>query len=70
MTGYLPESFTSSSPMGGNYQWSGPSGYVVLRNSTATDAIMQRVDAGLDDGDLAAGLFQKIAGVGYGYHSQ
>lgn len=70
MTGYFPESFTSSSPMGGNYQWSGPSGYVVLRNSNATDAVMQRVDAGLDDGDLAAGLFQKIAGVGYGYHSQ
>ena len=70
MTGYLPESFTSSSPMGGNYQWSGPSSYVVLRNSQATDALMQVVDAALDDGDLAAGEFVKIAGVGYGYHAR
>jgi prepilin-type N-terminal cleavage/methylation domain-containing protein len=70
MTGYLPTSFTSGSPMGGNYQWSGPSGYVVLRNSSATDAVMQRVDAALDDGVLTTGNFQKIAGVGYGMHSQ
>src|SRR4051812_24593013 len=70
MTGYLPESFTSSSPMGGNYQWSGPSANVVLRNSQATDALMQLVDAALDDGDLTTGEFTKIAGVGYGYHAR
>jgi type II secretory pathway pseudopilin PulG len=70
MTGYLPDAFTRTSPMGGNYQWSGPSCYVVLRNSNATDAIMQQVDATLDDGDLTTGQFIKIVGLGYGYHAQ
>jgi prepilin-type N-terminal cleavage/methylation domain-containing protein len=68
MNGYLPTSFTSTSPMGGNYQWSGPSSFVVLRGSQATDSIMQQVDTLLDDGDLASGEFLKIAGVGYGLH--
>ncbi len=70
MAGYLPTSFTDASPMGGGYQWSGPSCYVVLRNSAATDVLMQRVDALLDDGDLTTGEFVKIAGVGYGFHAQ
>jgi prepilin-type N-terminal cleavage/methylation domain-containing protein len=70
MTGYLPDTFTTPSPMGGNYQWSGPSRYIALKNSVATDAVMQRVDAALDDGDLTTGEFIKIAGVGYGYHAQ
>ena len=69
MSGYLPVSFTTSSPMGGNYQWSGPSSYVVLRGSQATDAIMRQVDAGLDDGNLATGDFITVAGIGYGYHA-
>ncbi|MDI1250814.1 MAG: prepilin-type N-terminal cleavage/methylation domain-containing protein [Lacunisphaera sp.] len=68
MTGYLPTAFTSTSPLGGNYQWSGPSAYVVLRNSNATDTIMQMVDTALDDGDLTTGEFQKLAGIGYGMH--
>lgn len=70
MIGYLPATFENTSAMGGSYQWSGPSRYVVLRNSQATDAIMQQVDATLDDGDLTTGQFVKIAGVGYGYHAQ
>jgi len=69
MNGYLPLSFTTTSPMGGNYQWSGPSGFVVLRGSQATDAIMLQVDAALDDGNLTTGDFIIVAGVGYGYHS-
>ena len=36
--------------MGGNYQWSGPSAFVVVRNSNATDTIMQRVDALMKQG--------------------
>ncbi|HUR56620.1 MAG TPA: prepilin-type N-terminal cleavage/methylation domain-containing protein [Opitutaceae bacterium] len=68
MAGYLPAGFTAPSPMGGSYQWSGPSSTVVIRNSQATDAIMQQVDVSLDDGNLATGEFVKIAGVGYGYH--
>jgi prepilin-type N-terminal cleavage/methylation domain-containing protein len=69
MDGYLPASYTNTSPMGGNYLWSGPSGYVVLRGSDATDAVMQRVDEALDDGDLTKGDFIKIGALGYGYHS-
>ena len=69
MAGYLPDTFTQTSPIGGNYQWSGPSGFVVLRNSRATDAIMLYVDTALDDGDLSTGEFKKLAGLGYGYHA-
>ena len=68
MAGYLPESFTLPSPMGGSDQWSGPSANGVLRNSNATDAIMLIVDTALDDGNLSPGEFRSVAGVGYGYH--
>lgn len=63
--GFLPDSFTRPSPFGGSYQWSGPSHNIVLRSSNATDAIMRRVDAILDDGDLTTGNLGKTAGVGY-----
>ena len=68
MAGYLPDAFVQNSPLGGNYQWSGPSSTVVLRNSNATDSIMLIVDTALDDGDLATGEFQKLGALGYGYH--
>jgi hypothetical protein len=54
--------------MGGNYSWSGPSGatgLIRLTGSGATDAVMQYVDASLDNGDLATGDFGKIT---TGYH--
>jgi prepilin-type N-terminal cleavage/methylation domain-containing protein len=70
MAGYLPASYTQASPMGGNYVWSGPSGYVVLVNSSATDTVMQLVDAALDDGNLTTGSFIKIGGTAYGLHIQ
>lgn len=57
MTGYLPESYTQASPMGGNYGWSGPSGRIVLLNTAATASVMQKVDAILDDSDLTTGDF-------------
>jgi prepilin-type N-terminal cleavage/methylation domain-containing protein len=68
MAGYLPAAYTQGSVMGGSYVWSGPSAYVVLVNSTATDAIMQQVDAALDDGVLTTGDFIKIGGTAYGMH--
>ena len=68
MTGYLPESYTHASAMGGLYVWSGPSAHVVLVNSNATDAIMQQVDTILDDGDLNTGEFIKLGATAYGYH--
>ena len=67
MTGYLPDSYTQTSPMGGNYQWSGPSSNIVLTGTQATDAIMIRVDTALDDGDLSTGDFTKISANRYGY---
>ena len=67
MDGYLPDAFVQASPLGGGYQWSGPSANIVLRGSSASDAVMQKVDAALDDGDLTTGDFTKLAGVGFGY---
>ena len=66
MAGYLPDTYTRPSPMGGNYIWSGPSSNIVLFGSTATDSIMQQVDAALDDGDLTTGDFTKFGGASYG----
>jgi type IV pilus assembly protein PilA len=68
MAGYLPDSFTRTSPLGGNYQWSGPSRMILLRNSQATDATMTQVDTILDDGDLSTGEFTKTVGLGYHLH--
>lgn len=67
MAGYLPNSFTETSVMGGLFQWSGPSNYVVLRGGNATDQVMQRVDLALDDGDLTTGEFVKLGAIGYAY---
>ena len=68
MAGYLPNTYSLPSPMGGGYIWSGPSAYVVLVASNATDSVMQQVDAALDDGDLTTGEFVKIGGSAYGLH--
>lgn len=65
LAGLLPESFTRPSPLGGLYQWSGPSHSIVLRQSNASDALMQRVDALLDDGVLSTGRFMQTAGLGF-----
>lgn len=65
MDGYLPTSYTKPSPLSGDYWWSGPSHSIVLRGSQATDALMQQVDALLDDGDLSTGNFAKTVGVGF-----
>jgi prepilin-type N-terminal cleavage/methylation domain-containing protein len=68
MTGYLPESFTGTTPMGGNYRWLNGSNAVLLVNSNATDTVMLLVDTALDDGNLATGNFLKV-GTTYGYIS-
>lgn len=67
MDGYLPASYTLPSPLGGNYLRSGPSANIVLRGSSATDALMQPIDDALDDGDLTTGNYTEIIGTGYGY---
>jgi prepilin-type N-terminal cleavage/methylation domain-containing protein len=66
MAGYLPTSYTSPSPIGGGYIWSGPSSNIVLSGSSGNDALMQLVDVALDDGDLTTGDFTKISATAYG----
>jgi type IV pilus assembly protein PilA len=66
MAGYLPTSYTSTSPVGGGYIWSGPSANIVLFGSIADDATMTLVDAALDDGVLTTGNFTKIGASSYG----
>ena len=68
MTGYLPESFTNASPVGGNYRWLSGSNVVLLVGSNATDSIMLLVDTALDDGNLSTGNFIKVGTI-YGYVS-
>lgn len=68
MAGFLPVAWTQPSAMGGGYTWSGPSARIRLINTQATDAVMQRVDALLDDGNLSTGDFTKM--VSGGYHWQ
>ena len=68
MAGYLPATYSAAAPLGGLYGWSGPSGYIVVRGGNETDSVMQKVDAILDDGNLATGEFIKVAAVGYCYH--
>ncbi len=68
MAGFLPTTYPQTSPMGGGYIWSGATARLRLINTQATDAIMQRVDALLDDGNLSSGDFSKM--VSGGYHWQ
>ena len=71
MAGYLPTAYTAPTPMGGNYQWFNSGETVIaLMGSQTTDAVMQRVDAALDDGNLSSGEFFKIGTAGYGLRLQ
>lgn len=67
MEAYLPATYENPTPFGGGYTWSGNSARLRLADSAATDALMQRVDALLDDGNLATGDFRKSGG---GYELQ
>ena len=66
MAGFLPSNYTDPSPFGGGYIWSGPSANIVLSGSSATDSVMQLVDAALDDGNLTTGDFTKISSTMFG----
>ncbi len=68
METYLPANYTTSTPMGGRYSWSGtPTIAIRLTGTAATQAVMKRVDAILDDGNISTGDFQKMMAVG-SYH--
>lgn len=65
MSGDLPPTYVAPSPMGGNYSWSGSTGRIRLTGTTADDAVMQRVDALIDDGNLRTGDFESMLSGGY-----
>ena len=65
MSGYLPARYAETSPMGGGYTWSINPARIRLISTRATDDIMQRVDAILDNGDLQSGQFSKMSSGGY-----
>lgn len=67
MATMLPAAWAQTSPMGGGYTWSGSSGRIRLLNTSATDAVMQKVDVMLDDGSLSTGDFSKMTSGGYHY---
>ena len=65
MEDYLPAAYSSPTVFGGGFTWSGDSARMRLADSTATDDVMQRVDALLDDGDLTTGDFRRTGGGDY-----
>jgi type IV pilus assembly protein PilA len=67
MTGYLPARYSETSPMGGGYTWAVGPARIRLVSTQATDDVMQKVDAILDDGDLQAGQFSKMSSGGFHY---
>lgn len=66
---YMPAPWSLPSPTGGGYTWSGSTARIRLIGSSATDSLMRRVDAIIDDGNLYTGDFTKMAAAG-SYHFQ
>jgi len=66
---YLPSAWGNASPLGGAYTWSGSTGRIRLRGTSASTTVMQGVDAIIDDGDLTTGDFTAMVGSG-NYHYQ
>lgn len=65
MASYLPAVYTQATAVGGNFSWSGPNAKFYLINTPASaDPIMLRVDAIIDDGNVATGNLIK-SGSGY-----
>jgi type IV pilus assembly protein PilA len=69
---YLKSSdFTKTTPLGGRYNWDGPSFYdyagIAIQNPTAPESVLLQVDQKLDDGDLTAGRFRKTPNGRYTY---
>ena len=67
MAAYLPDAYSRTTAVGGNFSWSGPAAKLYLLNGPPADPVMQRVDALLDDGNLATGDLVKT---GNGYAKQ
>lgn len=72
MDSYLAKmDWTGPTPVGGQWDWNpditGMGQGVVVVLAAAQDSRMTVVDTQIDDGNLAAGLFQKIAGSSYAW---
>jgi len=69
---YLPlTAWVTITPLGGQYNWEGPDNYpyagISLFGTTASVETMLKVDAVIDDGNLAAGAFRKTPNSRYTY---
>jgi type IV pilus assembly protein PilA len=57
-------SWNEPTPVGGQWDWDrgvlGINAGVTLINSTASNAVLERIDEILDDGNLSTGRFQKL----------
>jgi prepilin-type N-terminal cleavage/methylation domain-containing protein len=61
MSGYLPSNYTNVTVGGGRFGWEqGSTPILYMVGTTASVAVMTRVDAILDDGNLSTGDFQEI----------
>ncbi|MGB0416673.1 MAG: type II secretion system protein [Coraliomargarita sp.] len=71
MIGYLPNDSWRNPPAQGQWMWDfedrGIRAGISYRDSTLNDEFFVKVDAKLDDGDLATGLFQKLTDDRYSY---
>lgn len=63
--------FMDTTPLGGRYNWDGPSYYdyagIAIQNPTAAESVIVQVDQKLDDGDLDTGSFRKTPNGRYTY---
>jgi len=71
MNGYINrESFERRTVVGGNYDWEGPGAFsfvagISVRNSNLIDEDAEKLDAILDDGNLATGIFNNDVGAAF-----
>ena len=57
MQGYLSAAYLNTAEPGGAYSWTGDTGQIRFTCLSATERVMQLVDATLDNGELGSGDF-------------
>ena len=60
--------WSAETPVGGYYNWEGPDSYpyagISIFGASVSEAAMRELDKILDDGDLTAGIFRRVAANG------
>lgn len=66
MSGAIGAAWVAQNSLGGRWNWDrnflGSIAAIATTSVTSSDAEMARIDAKIDDGDLGAGMFQKVSG--------